>query len=185
MTNVAVITHPRSGSRAFADSLAQIYDKVGRGSINFAESVSSDRITDEQIRSGDYILHGHWHTIHKHNPEIQDFIRKNYAIHHVERPALHRMLSSVIVMATKKVNFSEDDIPNTIDVDLVQEYVRRMVPAAANLAAWNPTRIHRFDDLYNGMSEVMFRKNRARVQNYDELLEIYEAVTGGIDDGCI
>jgi len=185
MIRLAVITHPRSGSRSLADTLVRDHGKIGRGSINFAQSVASDRITDEQIVSGDYVLHGHWHTIDQLSPEIQDHIRDNCTVHHIERPAIHRMLSSVIVMATKKVNFSEDEIPNIIDVDLVQEYVRRMAPATHNLAQWVPTRIHRFDDLYNGMSTAMFEKNRSRIDNYDELLESYEAVTGGIDDGCI
>jgi hypothetical protein len=72
-------------------------------------------------------------------------------------------------MHTGNIDFTIDDIPEEINLKLVDEYVNRMKPTIQNMLDWRIDICYNFDDLYNNSSELNFKKNKSKVKNYNEL----------------
>jgi hypothetical protein len=164
----AVISYPRTGSR----SLAKKYSTelgLNIGYLHRAKSVPSYCLSYNQLIKHDWILHAHWHTIHMLNTEYKKYIEKNYKIVHIQRNQEHIFLSALITMHTGNIDFTIDDIPEEINLKLVDEYVDRMKPTIQNMLDWRIDICYNFDDLYNNSSELNFKKNKSKVKNYNEL----------------
>lgn len=168
----AVISYPRSGSR----SLAKKYNEITGlpiGYLHHAKSVPSYCLTYQELTENDWILHAHWHTVHLLKQEYKKHIEENYKIVHIDRDEEHIFLSSIITMATGNIDFCKEDIPSNIDINLVDEYFKRMKPTKENMLDWRIDIRYDFDKLYNKTSLANFENNKERVKNYKQLNEKY------------
>jgi len=171
----AVISNPRSGSRALALKLARMQN-TDVGFIHFAESVDSKCLSYEELVSKKWVLHGHWHTIHRLPTEHQKHIRENYKIHHINRNHEHRFASAMLVMHIGDIDFSRNQIPEYLPEELVYTYLDRMRPSYDNFVDWNTDTVHDFDELYNNSSSTNFKLNTSGIKNYADLSELYNSL---------
>lgn len=172
----AVITYPRSGSRSLAKKLSL---ETGNpiGYLHHAKFVPSYCLTYEQLTAQQWTLHAHWHTVNMLGKQYKTFIESHYKIVHIERNVEHMMLSSVITMTTGNIDFAEEDVPEKIDVNLVDEFVKSLNTAKLNMIDWRIDLCYNFDELYNNTSELNFQRNKKHVSNYyklkQRLLQVY------------
>jgi len=173
--NHAVISTPRSGSRTLAHTLARTQN-TDIGFIHFAESVDSKCLSYEELVSKEWVLHGHWHTLHKLSADHQSYIRENCKIHHINRNHEHRFVSAMLVMHTGNIDFSRDQIPEYLPENLVYTYIDRMKPSYDNFVDWTIDTVHDFDVIYNNFSSTNFQLNTSSIKNYDDLSELYNGL---------
>ena len=168
----AIISYPRTGSRFLANKYAKEYN-LEIGYLHHAKSVPSKCLTYEELVSQKWILHAHWHTVHLLSNKYKEHILQNYKIVHIERNHEHIFLSSIITMATGNIDFNIDDVPQYLDLSLVDEYVKRMKPSKINMLDWRIDLCYNFDKLYNNQSKNNFEKNKKQIVNYNNLYKRY------------
>jgi len=82
ISNIAVISFPRTASRSLVHYLSEKYNKIpAHGVLHYPEYLGKNDYDIENIVYGcKHILHGHWHSLDKLNPDIYNFVKKNYTI---------------------------------------------------------------------------------------------------------
>ena len=178
----AVISNPRTGSRSLANELSLQFDNP-IGYLHFAESVESSCLTYQELISQDWILHGHWHTLHNLSDQYIQHIKQNYTVYEIVRDPLHRFISSIITMATGNIDFQFKDIPAKIDTELVYKYFERMSLVNKNKLDWNVNTCYNFNKMYSNTSLDNFKRNISAIENYQEIQSLYYKITKEIHAG--
>jgi hypothetical protein len=176
----AVISNPRTGSRFLANKLS-LQSGNPIGFLHFAKSVHSTCLTYKQLISSDWVLHGHWHTIHNLSDNHKLYIQEHYKIYEIYRDPLHSFISSIITMATGNIDFRQTEIPSIIDTELVYKYFERMSPVNKNKLDWNIDLCYNFDKLHNNTSLDNFKRNISSIENYQEIQSLYNKITKETD----
>jgi len=83
--NIAVISFPRTGSKALTTWYANKFDKIAAHGIlhkpeyhGVSEYTHSDM--KRKVFECNHVLHGHWHSLHMLDKDIIKFIKDNYKI---------------------------------------------------------------------------------------------------------
>lgn len=143
--NVAVISIPRTGSKSLVNTIAEIKNKEIKYGIlhkpEYLGKVFTENEVAECVFSKKYILHGHWHTLHLLQEEIQEFIKKNYAIVSVIRD--HQMiLKSVnrLLVQTLGLKIANNDIEKKVNQIIEDSY--------KVMNSWPIYKVFSFEELY-------------------------------------
>lgn len=80
--NIAVISFPRTASKALVNYLAERHNKLpAYGVLHTPEYLGKNEYDIEEIVYGHkHILHGHWHSLHKLDNKIYQYVMENYTI---------------------------------------------------------------------------------------------------------
>lgn len=80
--NIAVISFPRTASKSLAEWYGRKYNKsVALGSLHTPEYLGRNLYDTKRIvKDKTDILHGHWHSLHKLDPETLGDLLLNYKI---------------------------------------------------------------------------------------------------------
>jgi len=82
ISNIAVISFPRSGSKTLTRNIARELNKQpAYGVLHTPEYLGENNYNiKEVVFSHEYVLHGHWHTINDLEDDIKEEIKNNYKI---------------------------------------------------------------------------------------------------------
>lgn len=166
---VAVISKPRTGSRSLCSVLVDIMGKKSYGTIVDSGHINSRKLDDDSIGSGDYILHGHWHSLDTASDYARSYLQTCH-IFTIRRDHLHSWLSAILVMYTGRHRVDPNQmicVPlkyNDMYLQTVGRKKNHDYPDVVELD---------FDLLYGGSSYANFVKNQSCVENFDELLDHY------------
>lgn len=158
--NIAIISMPRTGSKSLATSFAEKLNKPV-GHIHASSFVGNEKLTDDQILSNEFVLHGHWHTINLYPDHVLEHLRNNYEIHNIERDIDHR-LASTLLMMTQDGEITKQHIEIYVDMER---------QSCDEIKHWNYVS-HNFDELYNNTSLSNFEKNLELIPNWTDVVDI-------------
>jgi len=168
---IAIITNPRSGTRSAADIYAERYGKqtIGINNSTYAPSTCAEL---SEVKSGDFIVCGHWYSLHQIDPRIVSFIDEHYHVITIERPGLHRLVSALLVMQTGMLDPNYDEIE--ISENLVDDYIDTMKHVNQNKKLIHTDITLEFDDIFGaGESEKHFNLRTKQIVNSKQLIERY------------
>jgi hypothetical protein len=102
ISNIAVISFPRTASKALVDYMAKEHSKLpAHGVLHKPEYLGKNDYNVKDIVFGqNHILHGHWHSLNQLDSEIYDFVKENYTIVCSHRPK-HLVKKSLLQITGK------------------------------------------------------------------------------------
>lgn len=82
ISNIAVISFPRTASKSLVNHLAEKHNKLtAHGVLHKPEYLGKNDYNVEEIVYGHkHVLHGHWHSLHKLDDKIYQYVMENYRI---------------------------------------------------------------------------------------------------------
>lgn len=79
--NIAVISFPRTCSKTLAQHYGKLYNRpVAEGSLHDPEYMASDCFNPSLVFDETHVLHGHWHSLYKLEPDVLAHLREHYKI---------------------------------------------------------------------------------------------------------
>ena len=97
--NLAVISNPRTGSKSLAAHFSNLTGK-DVGHIHRSPYLHNPVLCTEEITSGQFVLHGHWHTLDQLNTSALEYIYNTYEIHTVSRDPVHSLASTLLLISS-------------------------------------------------------------------------------------
>jgi hypothetical protein len=160
--NLAVISNPRTGSKSLAAHFsAQIGKTVGH--IHRSPYLNNPTLCTEEIVSGRFVIHGHWHTLDQLSASALEYIWETCEIHTINRNPVHSLASTLVLLSKS----------STIDLSLVDAVVDMERKSHTEMMNWDNVVYHDFDELYNNMSHKNYIENISRISNWSEVLSYY------------
>lgn len=172
MKQFAVISHPRTGSRSLANKISKS-KKIPIAPLHCSTRLDLECISFDIFKNTNCVVHSHWHTLPLLNTLYTEHLFKFYQIFEIDRHPIHSMLSTLIVMQIKDINFSERDIPTYLCNDLVYEYVSKIAKGNRFKKYFKNLVTLDFDVLYKNTSYLNFERNKKKIKNFNKILETY------------
>lgn len=98
--NIAVISFPRTCSKTLTKFLAEKYNKTpAYGALHIPEYLGKNKYDIREVVFGQkHVLHGHWHSLNKLEPDVYNFIKENYNIvsSHRDKKLVYQSLAKII-----------------------------------------------------------------------------------------
>lgn len=176
MKKFAVISHPRTGSRSLAAKIGNC-KKQPIASLHYSSRLKLSSLPLSHLQNSNYVIHCHWHSLQYLNKGYLDHIRNFYQIFQINRNKYHSMLSTLIVMQTKKIDFTVNDIPKNLSLDLVYEYVYHIHKGNLLKKTFKNYITLDFDKMYNNASVYNFEKNKSKVKNFEIIQHTFDNLT--------
>ena len=145
----------------------------------------STRWSDSKIKAfSQGVISGYWHTIEDLSDDIKTYLKENFTIHTIDRPAEHSFVSGILQMASPTSLITS---PTEISTDLVKKWCAMTKVSKTNKSKWTADKDHSFNTESvsyanrNGLnpddleSSVVWATNKALISNWDSVYSTYQS----------